>query len=121
VPVVVGHFWVQPLGQRKRVVALDVSDPAHPKEVSHVQFDDRQSPHWLGLDTVGHRIVVANSGIEPENRLWMLRIDPGSGALSLDESFRVRGSDRPGVSFDRESWPHGDTGAAIPHGSVFGR
>jgi len=25
------------------------------------------------------------------------------------------------VTFARESWPHGATGAAIPHGSVFAR
>ena len=33
--------------------------------------------------------------------------------------FRSPGDPRAGVSFDRESWPHGDTGAAFPHGTVF--
>ena len=43
-----------------------------------------------------------------------------SGSLSLDERFRDPGSGRPGVSFERAEWPHGRTGAARPHGSVFG-
>lgn len=38
----------------------------------------------------------------------------------LDEAFRDEGSDRPGLTFDRASWPHGATGDAAPHGSVFG-
>ena len=39
---------------------------------------------------------------------------------SLDERFRDPGSDRPGVSFERAEWPHGRTGPARPHGTVFG-
>jgi hypothetical protein len=121
VPIVVDDFWVQALSSTRRVVSLDVSDSSHPREVSSVQFDDRQAPHWLAFDPIGNRIVVANAGAEPENRLWMLRIDRRSGALSLDETFKQAGSDRAGISFERQNWPHGNTGAAIPHGSVFGQ
>jgi hypothetical protein len=50
----------------------------------------------------------------------MLRFDRSTGQLTLDAAFRDAGSDRPGIVFDRRSWPHGDTGAAVPHGTVFG-
>ena len=30
VPVVAGHFWLQPSGPEHAVVSLDVSDPDHP-------------------------------------------------------------------------------------------
>jgi hypothetical protein len=35
-------------------------------------------------------------------------------------TFRDAGSDRPGIAFDRPVWPHGATGTAVPHGTVFG-
>ena len=54
-----------------------------------------------------------------ERRIHMLNFDTVSGALTLDERFRDAGSDEPGVNFARPEWPHGPTGAAIPHGSVF--
>lgn len=117
-PVVVGNFWVQANAAARRVFALDVTDLSRVREVSSVSFDERQSPHWVATD--GKRIVVANEpGGEP--RLWMLRIDSSTGQLTLDESFRDAGSNRPGVSFDRDQWPHGATGRAVPHGTVFGR
>lgn len=120
VPVLVGHYWIQPVGSLRRVVALDVSDAKKPVEVSLVQFDERQRPHWLGLDEPSNRIVVANSG-DGEARMWLLRIDPSSGSLTLDTAFRDPGSDRPGVNFERDQWPDGATGGGIPHGSVFVR
>ena len=43
----------------------------------------------------------------------MATIDPRNGKLSLKKAFSV--------SFDRQSWPHGDSGPAIPHGAVFSR
>ena len=116
-PVVVGNYWLQPNATTKVVSSLDVSDPTHVREVSSVRFDDRQSPHWLATD--GQRIVVASS-ISGEGRLWMMDIDPDTGRLTIDEAFRNEGSDRPGFSFGQEVWPHGRTGGALPHGTVFG-
>jgi hypothetical protein len=118
VPVVVNHYWIQPVGSLRRVVALDVKDAAKPVEVSRIEFDERQSPHWLAFDEVGSRIVVTNSG-PGEPRMWMLRVNPSTGALSVDETFRDAASDGPGVNFNRGQWPHGASGAGVPHGSVF--
>jgi len=118
-PVVVGHYWIQANAPDRRVFVLDVSDVTHVRQVSSVSFDDRQRPHWLATD--GTRIVMTSEPRdEAERRMWMLTIDRSTGQLTLDTAFRDAGWDRPGITFDRRSWPHGDTGAAVPHGSVFG-
>jgi hypothetical protein len=116
-PVVAGNYWLQPNAATRVVSSLDVSDPTNVREVSSVQFDSLQSPHWLASD--GQRVVVA-SQIGGEGRLWMMDIDPDTGRLTIDEAFRNEGSDRPGFSFGQDVWPHGSTGGALPHGTVFG-
>ena len=119
VPVVFGGFWIQPVPSAHAVVALDVSDPAEPREVSRVTLGPRIFPHWLALDSASGRIVVADRG-DGEPRIFVLTVDPETGALAVDERFRDPGSERPGVDFGRSDWPHGTSGAARPHGSVFG-
>jgi len=119
-PVLIGDVWVQSHAADHRVFSLDVSDPAHIRGLSSVSFDDRQRPHWLASD--GTRIVVVNEpGPTAERRIWMLRLDHATGRLSLDSTFRDAGSVRPGIAFDRTNWPHGSTGSAVPHGTVFSR
>ncbi|MGH6785558.1 MAG: hypothetical protein ACREBO_01910 [Novosphingobium sp.] len=118
-PVVVGNYWVQAHAADHRVFALDVSDLRNVRTVSSVAFDERQRPHWLAAH--GGRIVMVNEpGPTAERRMWMLRLDSATGLLTLDREFRDAGSERPGIAFDRSSWPHGVTGTAIPHGTVFG-
>jgi hypothetical protein len=118
-PIVIGDYWIQASAADHRVFSLDVHDLEHVRSVSSVQFDVRQRPHWLATD--GSRIVVVN---EPNNladrRLWMLRVDRATGRVALDSAFRDAGSSRPGVSFERPTWPHGASGTAVPHGTVFG-
>ncbi|MDX1623944.1 MAG: hypothetical protein R3199_08180 [Gemmatimonadota bacterium] len=120
VPVVHGRWWVQSVPTAHAIVALDVSDPADPREASRLTLGSRNFPHWLALDPGGNRIVIADRG-DGERRLFIATIDPESGELGLDEGFRAPGSERAGVSFERGAWPHGSTGAAKPHGTVFGR
>jgi hypothetical protein len=118
-PVVIGNYWVQANAPEHRVFSLDIRDLAHVHGVSSVAFDDRQRPHWLATD--GSRIVVVNEpGPLAERRMWMLQVNRTSGQLMLDSAFRDANSTRPGVAFDRVSWPHGTTGTAVPHGTVFG-
>jgi len=119
VPVVVGRYWVEPVPSAHAVVSLDVSDPSAPREVSRVTLGSRSFPHWLALDPGGFRIVIADRG-DGEPRLYLVKIDPETGELSIDETFRDAGSDRAGVSFSGRRWPHGDPGPAKPHGAVFG-
>ncbi|HEX7977816.1 MAG TPA: hypothetical protein VF461_04395 [Gemmatimonadaceae bacterium] len=118
-PVVIGNYWVQSNAATHRIFSLDVRDLLNVRMVSSVELDERQRPHWLATD--GSRIVVVNEPAPTaERRMWMLQIDRASGALTLDSAFRDAGSTRPGIAFDRASWPHGATGTAVPHGTVFG-
>ena len=119
-PVVIGDTWIQAHAADRRVFALDISDLKNVRTISSVAFDERQRPHWLATD--GSRILVVNEpGAATERRMWMLKLDPATGQLALDRDFRDAGSERPGISFDRPTWPHGATGTAVPHGTVFGR
>ena len=118
-PVVIGNYWIQSNAATHRIFSMDVRDLSNVLVVSSVEFDERQRPHWLATD--GSRIVVVN---EPsptaERRMWMLKLDRATGRIALDSAFRDAGSSRPGIAFDRASWPHGATGNAVPHGTVFG-
>ena len=118
-PVVAGNYWIQAHAADHRVYALDISDLNNVRKVSSLAFDERQRPHWLAVH--GTRIVMVNEpAATAERRIWMLRLDPATGRLMVDQHFRDAGSDRPGVAFDRPAWPHGATGNGVPHGTVFG-
>jgi hypothetical protein len=118
VPLRLGHYWVQTLFTTHALVAYDISDSGHIREVSRITFDERQKPHWISADADGRRIVL-NSGEYGEHRLYIVNFDPATGALTLDQSFRDAGSKVAGVSMDGKSWPHGFQGDAYPHGTVF--
>src|SRR5215472_10447241 len=118
VPVVVGHYWIQTVAALPGLIALDVSHPEKPVEVSRLKLDSRFSmPHWLAADRKSNRLVITG-----DDQSWVLlaRFDPDKGALSLDETFRERDAHAPGISFDRQEWPHGKAGRAIVHGALFG-
>lgn len=118
-PVVIGHYWIQANAATHSIFSLDVRDLTNVRVVSSVRLDERQRPHWLATD--GSRIVVVNEPAPTaERRMWMLRIDHATGTLAVDSAFRDAGSTRPGIAFDRANWPHGATGTAVPHGTVFG-
>jgi hypothetical protein len=117
VPVIAGQYWLQTVPDEHAVVALDISDSGHPREVTRVTFDSTFKPHWLALDEGGSRVVV-NDGRE---RMMLVAFDPRTGALAIDDRFRDEGAAVPGVSFTRAAWPHGESGPAKPHGSVFAR
>ena len=112
VPVVIGRFWIQTDPSLPGLVALDISDPAKPTEVSRIVFDKQfERSHWVAADRNGSRVVVTGN-----NKSWVLivDVDEETGKLSLDEKF---GS----VDFDRPDWPHGKTGKAFVHGALFWR
>jgi hypothetical protein len=119
VPVVYGKYWIQTVPGLPGLVALDVSDPAHPKEASRLVLDKALygNPHWLAADRTTGRLVVTGS-----HKPWVLVVDfdDTTGAMTIDDRFRDKGKAHPGVSFDRQSWPHGTTGPAWVHGALFG-
>ena len=43
--VLTGHYWLQTVPQTHALVALEITDPEHPREVSSVTFGDDQEPH----------------------------------------------------------------------------
>ncbi|MBA3406231.1 MAG: hypothetical protein H0U13_16370, partial [Gemmatimonadaceae bacterium] len=113
VPVVIGDYWVQTVPELRAVVALDVSNPAAPREVSRVDLGESSTPHWLASDATGRRLVV-NNGSRRDGRLYLLRFDPVTGALSRDAAFPVLDMTRMTVPGIGEV--HG-----VPHGAVFSR
>jgi hypothetical protein len=76
VPVRTGHFWLQSVPDAHAVVVLDISDPAHPREVSRLAVGDDEAPHWLAIDPSGRRIVMNSGGGSKSNRLFVLNFDP---------------------------------------------
>ena len=123
IPVTRGRFWVQTYAHSggSALISLDISDPSRPVEVDRLTLEDAWWPHWMSLEPRGDRIVLTSGPGATLYRVMLIRLDPESGALTLDESFRDPGSDEPGVSFRRTSWPHGPAGPARPHGAVFSR
>jgi hypothetical protein len=120
-PVVAGNYWVQTVPDSRALVSLDVSNPSKPVEVSRLVFGENEKPHWISLEPNGERIVVSGGNGALESRILIVRINSKTGKLSWDEAFREAGSKQRGISFDREQWPHGKNGRAIPHGAVFSR
>lgn len=121
VPVLIGRYWLQPVPQTHALVALDVSDPEHPREVSAITFGDDEEPHGLAVDETGRRLVLNSGGTARGTRLFVINFDPASGTLAIDNRFRDAGSDRPGIDLTGKSWPHGFAGKAAPHGAVFSK
>ena len=118
VPLVVGHYWIQTVPALPGLIALDVSNPDKPVEVSRLKFDSGFTmTHWIAADRKSDRLVITG-----HEQSWLLvaRFDAKTGELALDNTFREPGSSRLGLNFDRQDWPHGKTGPAVVHGALFG-
>ena len=63
--------------------------------------------------------LVVTSG-QAGDRLYLLKLDSATGALSIDDGFRDADG-KSGFSFASRAWPHGWTGEGKPHGAVFSR
>lgn len=121
IPVTRGRFWVQTYGHSSgsALISMDISDPTSPRVVDELRLEEPWWPHWISMEPEGDRIVVTSSGGSALYRVLIVRLDPETGGLTLDTTFRDPGSMEPGVSFRRVSWPHGPAGPALPHGAVF--
>jgi hypothetical protein len=119
VPILAGHYWLQPVPDTHSLVSVDVTDPEHPRDVSSVKLGDDEAPHWIAIDATGRRIVLNSAA--PGKRLFIVNFDPSTGALALDARFHDAGDRRPGIKMVGKRWPHGFTGTATPHGTVFSR
>ena len=121
VPTIVGHYLVQSAGATHGLIVLDITNPAKPVEVSRLKLSDTYQPHWTAWDAKTQRLVVTSS-LTPgaAERLYLMKLDSATGALTLDDSFRDTDG-KPGFTFANRDWPHGWTGSALPHGAVFSR
>jgi hypothetical protein len=120
-PVVAGRYWVQADASHPALISLDMSDPRRPREAGRLMLGPRQFLHWIALAPDGERIVISGGNGAMESHLLLARLNPANGQLTLDQDFRPAGAASPGVSFNRQLWPHGRAGKAIPHGAVFSR
>ena len=119
VPTIVDRFLVQSVPAMHGFIVLDLADPAHPVEVSRLKIGDDFDPHWTAWDPATQRMVIT-TGSASNNRMYLLKLDMATGALSVDEDFRDTDG-KVGFSFEERMWPHGWKGAGLPHGAVFSR
>jgi hypothetical protein len=117
VPTIVGHYLIQSVPAIHGLIVLDIANGAKPVEVSRLKITDTYSVHWTGWDPKTQRLAVTGSG---EGRLYLLKFDPATGSLAMDEAFRDTDG-KIGFNFDNREWPHGWTGSGRPHGVVFSR
>jgi hypothetical protein len=118
VPSFLGHYLIESVPDLHGFVVLDMSDGAHPREVSRLVISPDYAAHWTGVDRATNRVVITSE--RAADRTYVLKLDPASGALSIDTAFRDADG-QPGFSFASRKWPHGWTGAGKPHGAVFSR
>jgi hypothetical protein len=118
VPLLFGRYWIVPVARAHRYLVFDVSDPRRPRQVQAVETDTTFRPHWVSREPGSDRLVLTSGAVD--HRVMMARFDSARGVMSWDSTFRDPGSVRLGVDFSRSDWPHGATGAAMPHGAVFG-
>lgn len=117
VPVVMGKYWIQPAASLPGIVVLDISNPEKPVEVSRLMLDmDFMMPHWTAADRASNRLVITGHEMS-----WVLiaELNPETGELTLDETFKEKGASNLGIHFNRTTWPHGETGPAVVHGALF--
>lgn len=112
VPVRVGRWWVQTVPAVRALVVLDVSNSARPQEVARLPFPAPVSPHWLSADAGGTRLVMS-SGDLADPRLYLVRLDPTTGAISPDPLI-------PSIDLSRVTVPGLGVVRLIAHGTVFG-
>lgn len=69
-------------------------------EVSRLSINDTFFSHWSGWDEKTQRLVV--TGLEP--RIYLLKLDEATGALSLDKDFHDANG-KPGFDMADRDWP----------------
>jgi hypothetical protein len=109
VPVQMGHYWIQALQSSHSIVALDISEPSHPVEVSHLYLGPRAFPHWISSERGTGNIVITGFGTLM-NTIHFATVDAGTGVITLDSR---------SIDLSHYAWPDGWSGGVIPHGSVF--
>ena len=110
----------------------DEADCPRLVSVLHVDDSTNGGPHWGAIDNhsltptgAATRLVFSNSfvartGVDGNHRMYMVDVDPATGALSYDQSFRDESTFTLGVEFNRRNWPNNpDAGFYKPHAMVW--
>ena len=111
-----------------------MSDAEAEGTIRVLNVDDQTTggPHWgafdnhsLTADGFPIRMVfsdyfVARSGVDGNHTMYLANIDPKTGKLSYDRTWRDELTGNRGVSFNRSNWP-GNPGAGFykPHSMVW--
>ena len=121
IPATWGRLWLQTYAHSDGswLISYDISDPSRPIELDRLAWDHRWWPHWISIEPGGRRVVLTSGEGDTLYRVLLVSMDPETGALEFDRTFRDAGSETPGILFDRDLWPHGEAGPARPHGAVF--
>jgi hypothetical protein len=104
-----------------------------PRYLDSVEVKDITTggPHWGALDN--HSTVngfptrltfsnyfVSRTGVDGDHRFYTLDVDPVTGQLEYDRSFRDETTGALGVNFNRRSWPGSpDAGFYKPHSMIW--
>ena len=128
IPLLIGNFWVQPVGALQQVVVLNIANPKAPREVLRFDTPKDFRPHWMSKDPRGNRLILG-AELGGEQGFFILRFDEASGRIEYDPDFSAkRGSGwlsflespAPGyISLERDEWPHGASGPAWGHAALF--
>lgn len=117
IPVIFGHYWINPVGQLHAVIVLDIANPATPREVFRLPTPATFNPHWLARDPRSNRLVLG-AELGGEEGLYLLRFDEQAGRVSFDSA--VKGDGQTGyLSLKSQMWPHGPSGPAWAHAALF--
>jgi len=119
VPTVVGHYLIEGAPNIHSLIVLDIANGDKPSEVARLALPSDYRPHWTGWDPKTSRLVVTPSNTG-DSRLYLVKFNPQTGAISLDETFHDSDG-KLGFNFADRDWPHGWKGSALPHGAVFSR
>ena len=117
IPVVFGHYWINPAGKLHAVVVLDITNPSSPREVFRLATPETFNPHWLARDPHSNRLVLG-AELGGEDGFYILRFDDRTGRLSFDKGLKGEGKDGY-ISLKDQRWPHGGTGPAWGHAALF--
>ncbi len=109
--VITDHYWIQAVDPRY-VTALDVSDPARPREVAGLELDRKDDPHWLAREPYGRRIVITGGNPGKTDGLFgrvLIASVDSDGKITLAPHLKDSATGKPGIRLDR----------AAAHGAVF--
>jgi len=105
-----------------------------PRLLSVLRVEDSTTggPHWGAIDNhsltptgaptrlVFSNSLVARTGVDGNHRMYMVDVDPATGARSYDRLFRDEKDGDVGVDFNRRNWPkNDDAGFYKPHAMVW--